>query len=210
MEATGKDYSTSRRKVCIFSCHQSSTLLILDQALTRDGYRCMITGMFDDGSLKRSAALRKIAKIEGANGVTIHACHILNESTTQGIDPEGNTAENKVRCHPSALSPSFPLIIQTHYAAGAMALLESFGFSHFTEAFKQKGGVHEVWNLLTLDSHLHAKFDCLDLWFERTGQVCHPEIRQPHRLTGCTAKPLQYLLILRGRRGIYPPQFCPS
>ena len=73
---------------------------MFDQALTRDGYRCMITGMFDDGSLEKSAALRNIAKSEGANGVTIHACHILNESTTQGIDPEGNTAENNVRRHP--------------------------------------------------------------------------------------------------------------
>ena len=88
------------RYIRIFSYHQSFALLMFDQALARDGYRCMITGMFDRGSLKRSAALRKIAESEGVNGVTIHACHILNESTTQGIDPEGNKVENKVRCHP--------------------------------------------------------------------------------------------------------------
>ena len=91
-----------------------------------------------------------------------------------------------------------------------MALLENVGFSQITEAFKQNGGAHEVWNLLSLDLNLHDKFDRLDLWFERTIQVRHPETRQPYLLTGCTAKPLQDLLIPRGRQGIYPPQFCPS
>ena len=60
-----------------------------------------------------------------------------------------------------------------------MALLEQFGFPHFTEAFKKSGGVHEVWNLLSLEPNLHSKFDELYLWFERTDQVWHSEIRQP-------------------------------
>lgn len=52
-----------------------------------------------------------------------------------------------------------------------MALLEGFGFSHFAEAFEKTGGVHKLWNLLSLEPNLHAKFDRLDLWFERTSQV---------------------------------------
>jgi len=69
------------------------------------------------------------------------------------------------------LTPPSSPIIQTHYAAGAMALLEGFGFSHFAEAFEKTGGVHKLWNLLSLEPNLHAKFDRLDLWFERTSQV---------------------------------------
>lgn len=49
-----------------------------------------------------------------------------------------------------------------------MALLDSFGFSQFTEAFRKSGGVHEVWNLLSLDPNLHRTLDRLDMWFEGT------------------------------------------
>ena len=58
-----------------------------------------------------------------------------------------------------------------------MALPEDFGFSHFTEAFKTPGGIYQSWNLLSLEPNLHLKFDELDLWFERTSQVCHMETR---------------------------------
>ena len=61
-----------------------------------------------------------------------------------------------------------------------MAPLEDFGFSHFTQAFKKSGGVHQVWNMLPLEPNLHLKFDELDLWFERTSQVRHSETHQPH------------------------------
>ena len=61
----------------------------------------MVTGMLDETSLNKSAALQEMAERDGANGVTVHACHILNESTTQGIDPEGisdhSATVNKVR-----------------------------------------------------------------------------------------------------------------
>jgi len=60
-----------------------------------------------------------------------------------------------------------------------MALLEQFGFSRFTEAFKKSGGVHEVWNLLSLEPNLRSKFDKLNLWFEHTDKVRHSETRQP-------------------------------
>ena len=90
MEATGNDYRTSGRKVCIIS-HRPffAPLLMFDQALARDGFRCIITGMFDSGSLKKSEAMRDMAKRDGANGVVICPCHILSESTTQGTDPTG-------------------------------------------------------------------------------------------------------------------------
>lgn len=69
-------------------------------------------------------------------------------------------------------------------------MLELFGWGEFTEAFRKSGGVHEIWNLLSLEPNLHAKFDHLNLWFESTDQVCHTETCQPFQLMMCTARPL--------------------
>jgi len=62
---------------------------MFDQALARDGFRCIITGMFDSGLLEKSAAMRDMSKRDGANGVVVRPCHILSESMTQGADPTG-------------------------------------------------------------------------------------------------------------------------
>jgi len=59
-------------------------------------------------------------------------------------------------------------------------MLANFGFSRFTEAFSKSGGVHEVWNLLSLEPFVHRKFDILELWFEHT--------EQPHRYRICVSK----------------------
>ena len=66
---------------------------MFNQALARDGYRCMITGMIDETSLRHCADLRTIQKRGGTNAVTVQTAHILNESTMQGTDPAG-TSEN--------------------------------------------------------------------------------------------------------------------
>ena len=52
MEATGKDYRTSRGNVYIAPhCPFFALFLMFDQALAHDGFRCIITGMFNSGSL---------------------------------------------------------------------------------------------------------------------------------------------------------------
>jgi len=104
MEVTGKDYKASKRKVCIVSRRSFFALfLMFDQALARDGFRCIITGMINETSLESNAALRDILKRDGASMATINACHILNDSTMQGTDPAGISGEsavtNKVRRH---------------------------------------------------------------------------------------------------------------
>ena len=104
MEVTGKDYKASKRKMCIVSCCLFFALfLMFDQALARDGFRCMITGMINQKSLESNAALRDIAKRDGANMVKVNACYNLNESAMQGTDPAGISEEsaviNKVRRH---------------------------------------------------------------------------------------------------------------
>jgi hypothetical protein len=72
--------------------------------LARDGYRCMITGLFDEESYKRCAELRTIARRDNVYKVVVQTSQILKESTMQGIDPAGTDEEgpmvNKVRFCP--------------------------------------------------------------------------------------------------------------
>jgi hypothetical protein len=210
METADKD--CYGRKVCIVSHRPFFSLLMSDQALARDGFRCIITGIFDEESLNKNVVLRDMAGLDGANGAIIYTCRILGGSTTQGTDRAGigedSAGVNKPRHHQQALSvkPSFfSTVIRTHYTAGAMALLEHFWFSRSAEAFRRSEGVHKVWNLLSLESNLHSKIDHLNLWFERTSQVYHSETRQPRRPTIYAAKPLQVLRVLQEGRGLYPP-----
>ncbi|KAG6375726.1 hypothetical protein JVT61DRAFT_2571 [Boletus reticuloceps] len=140
LEPTGKYYGSAKK-----------------MALARDGFRCMVTGMLNRGSADDCQVLADEAESGDINVVTVEAAHILNESTTQGIDPEG-------------ISEGTAAVNKTYYAAGAMAMLESFGFSDFAETFRKSGGVHRVWNLLSLEHNLHRRFDALGLWFEHTQQ----------------------------------------
>jgi hypothetical protein len=105
----------------------------------------------------------------------------------QGIGPAGinedSAVVNKVRFHQQVSRPPlYSYIIKTHLAAGARTMLELFGFSELTDAFKRPGGVHRVWNLLSLESQTHSKFDRLNLWFESTHQVCYSETCRSHQL----------------------------
>lgn len=73
---------------------------VFNQTLARDGFRCMITGMFDAASLEKCAELQAMAQHDNAKLVRVQTCHILNESTMQGIIPagisKGSAAMNKV------------------------------------------------------------------------------------------------------------------
>ena len=57
--------------------------------------------MFDRTSLRRNHELKQLCDRLGTASTTVQACHILNESTMQGIDPTGtsdkDTVVNKVR-----------------------------------------------------------------------------------------------------------------
>ncbi|KAI9573823.1 hypothetical protein HD554DRAFT_2251697 [Boletus coccyginus] len=130
---------------------------MFNQALAHDGYQCVITGIIDEYLLCNCAELLTVH--DGTVALTIQVAHILNELMMQGVDPMGTSKEAK-----------------TYYAAGAIAILNSFGWSNFTEAFIQQGGVHEAWNLLSLQEDLHHKFNALKLWFECTPQPGHYKI----------------------------------
>ncbi|KAH0835410.1 hypothetical protein J3R83DRAFT_9030 [Lanmaoa asiatica] len=61
----------------------SALFLVFNQALARDGYRCMVTGMFDSDSLLHRTELQVMATGDHVHEATVQTCHILNESTIQ-------------------------------------------------------------------------------------------------------------------------------
>lgn len=155
-------------------------MLMFNKALARDGFRCMVTGMLDRGSVRRCQPLLHESLRKGIRVIEVETAHILNEPTMQGIDPEGGgkegvTMNNVWFPHYVSSPPFYSCIIQTHYVTGAMAILDSFGFTDFTEAFQQSGGVCQAWNLLSLQHDLHKSFNFLEMWFEGTQKVCCPE-----------------------------------
>ena len=94
-DTSGDEHSivlSAPSKACIDPhCPFFAPFLMSDsQALVRDGFRCMITGMFDSGSLENNEALRDMGNRDGANGVMIRPCHFLSEAKTQGADPDGD------------------------------------------------------------------------------------------------------------------------
>ena len=166
---------------------------IYNQALARDGYRCVITGIFNKASVKRYPNLVQ----RNATVLPLETAHIFNESMMQGIDPavredSQDKLLNKVLFYQwRSNSLSYSPTIQTRTAAGALSILESFGFSKLTNAFKEARGVHKVWNLVTLQHDLHSLFDTLELWFEHTEKVCYSETCRSHQLLMYAGAPLQ-------------------
>ena len=61
---------------------------------------------------------------------------------------------------------------QRHHAAGMIAILTQFGLGSLANSLRAIDGVHEPWNMLSLEPHTHGDFDSLDLWFEGTDTVC--------------------------------------
>jgi len=70
-----------------FHCSRSVRSFVL----TRDGYRCVLTGMFDDTSTQENRKLEQLCVDLGAASTIIEARHILSGSTMQEIDPTGDS-----------------------------------------------------------------------------------------------------------------------
>jgi len=95
--------------------------------------------------------VQKLHKDLGGPLVSLQACHILNESLTQGTG-----------------------LPQTHNAAGVVPTLLLFGLEELAIDLQIKDRIHETWNLLSLSSQIHEWFDRLELWFEELPDVvCH-------------------------------------
>jgi len=68
--------------------------LVRPFVLTRDGYRCVLTGMFDDTSAQENRKLEQLCVDLGAASTTVEARHISNGLTMQNTDPAGGSEES--------------------------------------------------------------------------------------------------------------------
>ncbi|EKM54945.1 uncharacterized protein PHACADRAFT_94763 [Phanerochaete carnosa HHB-10118-sp] len=134
LDGSGKDYRSAKKR-----------------ALVRDGFRCMLSGMYDLNTVECNPAVYP----EHADPVVgiryTNCCHILSESTLQDADPDNPDRDRK-----------------REYAASVLAVLQSFGLESLVNEVVKKGCVYHLTNILTMTSYLHALFDNLHLWLEAT------------------------------------------
>jgi len=108
----------------------------------------------------------------------------------QNVDPTGASEERTVTDKVCAVTtsqvprrrPSHTSIVQTEYAVNAMTVLKDFGLGSLTQKLLAIDGVHDLGNLLSLASDVHAHFDNLELWFEGTDAGA-PSANSPGILT---------------------------
>ena len=177
MKVSGKDYKTTKKWVGVLvSPRTSRSTLMFDQALVRDGFRCMITGSFDRTSVDGNLEVQSLCKKIGGSRVVVQACHIVGEALMQGI---GQTVvvKNKVCTIVESLTVhSLHRLPQRANAAGVLATLWLFGLENIVLDLERKDQIHETWNLLSLDTNIHYLFDRLDMWFEElSDKVRHLE-----------------------------------
>ncbi|KAJ3753921.1 hypothetical protein EV360DRAFT_52612, partial [Lentinula raphanica] len=130
-----------------------------DNALYRDGYKCVVTGRYDHSDPDMTEEKSEI----GGGAVHTRLAHIVPDSTYFTLDDT-----KKVLLTPFNLSIADHLC-QKKYAASVLAVLQRFGY----DVEKINGDkVHSLHNVMTLEMNTHDWFDCLGIFFEKTVSCC--------------------------------------
>ncbi|KAK7037503.1 hypothetical protein VNI00_010995 [Paramarasmius palmivorus] len=108
------------------------------QALIRDGFRCVATGMYDSKALQ----VPELAEERKANLINTECAHIVPQSTYFNVSTDSDKRD---------------------YSASVLAVLQRFGYD-----VQNLNGekVHSLFNDMTMDRNVHDAFDRLDLWLE--------------------------------------------
>ncbi|KAG8694598.1 hypothetical protein FRC08_008379 [Ceratobasidium sp. 394] len=109
------------------------------QALIRDGYRCMLSGAVDTRSYMRSATLQRTLDV---NVAPTECAHILPQYVNQGLDDAWNL----------------------HASSTVWAVLQNFGPVQVPELNGPR--MHHLSNILTLQCGYHTSFDNLYIWLD--------------------------------------------
>lgn len=113
------------------------------QALVRDNYRCVLSGVVDAASYEASATLQEMVQANpGMDAAPTRCSYILPEYLNQGLGD------------PYRLDAS----------ASVWTLLQCFGEVNPAELNGE--GVHSLGNILTLGNSCHESFDRLRIWLE--------------------------------------------
>ncbi|KAI5999985.1 hypothetical protein EDD15DRAFT_2362515 [Pisolithus albus] len=124
-------------------------------ALIRDGFRCVVTKVYDTHMAWSDRTLRQ-AVTDGAPVAITQCAHIFPES----INP--NTASDSNR---------------EDYAATVWAVLDCFGYPNLRQEL-DGAGIHRLENVMTMDVTTHQFFDTLKIYFTPT------EVPNRYRLEG--------------------------
>ncbi|KAG6371938.1 hypothetical protein JVT61DRAFT_8949 [Boletus reticuloceps] len=120
-------------------------------ALTRDNWRCVVTGTLD------RRVPEHIAQLDPTGDVVYTQCaHIIPESTYFGVQPKSKE-NNKL-----------------DYSASVLAVLKRFGYD--IDSLNGKN-VHSLTNVISMTSDVHEAFDRLELYFEATSLKDCYEVR---------------------------------
>ncbi|KAF8964874.1 hypothetical protein BDZ97DRAFT_1904240 [Flammula alnicola] len=115
-----------------------------EQALERDGYRCVFSGRLDSRSVDEG----RVQEDDESVTTVTELAHIFDRSTNEGLEDEKKAS----------------------YASSALAVLSRFGRIDAVRELNG-AGLHRLENVLTLASDLHQMFDKLQLWLERKPDV---------------------------------------
>jgi len=117
-------------------------------ALVRDGFRCVISGVYDWDSVEGNKELgMEVERDAYVVTGTTQCAHIFPESTNANIYGSNAQADKH------------------EYASGVWAVMERFG-SRQTLIELNGSEIHRLENILTLDPSVHTLFDKLQLWLE--------------------------------------------
>ncbi|KAF8447183.1 hypothetical protein L210DRAFT_3641146 [Boletus edulis BED1] len=133
-------------------------------ALTRDNWRCVVTGTLDRRAPEHIAQLDPTAAV-----VHTRCAHIIPESTYFGVQPKSKE-NNKL-----------------DYSASLLAVLKRFGYD--IDSLNGKN-VHSLTNVISMTSDVHEAFDRLELYFEATASFVKWFGRKP--FTGSVREPVQF------------------
>lgn len=77
----------------VVSLHYTSPSLTVDKALTRDGFRCLLTGLFDETSTEEDPKLDAMCIQLDTGSTNVAPCRIWCKM--QGVDPIGGSGTGR-------------------------------------------------------------------------------------------------------------------
>ncbi|KAI6047026.1 hypothetical protein EDC04DRAFT_3052536 [Pisolithus marmoratus] len=118
-------------------------------ALIRDGFKCVVTKMYDGTATWRQSELRRV--IEGGEVPTLETrcTHILPQSIVENITSDSS---------------------KSSYTTAVWKALNSFGDPSLRKLLDGTN-IHRIQNVMTMDPTVDGRFNTLKIWFVPTGET---------------------------------------
>ncbi|OJA13881.1 hypothetical protein AZE42_05401 [Rhizopogon vesiculosus] len=145
-----------------------------ERALFRDGYRCVLTGIYDSTTYLKRKELRKAGDMNYANSdaclrvTPTHPAYILPQTMNVSI-----LASSECECDGDEVCLFFVLLdslitlSQYRYAAEVWTLMQHIGEGLIPEEFDE-AKIHCLENVMTLGINMHERFTKFYIWLEES------------------------------------------